>query len=213
MTPLLIITACIGYFFCLNVYRFNYKIARSQNWHLFFMSMAAGILLLCFAIAIQYFLNQWSNIDLGCSSYDLLPCQINLTIISATSGFFIGWLLNSLYPIQDFIDNDLDKILYSSLSCSNKQVALQFTLDDRKSYVGWVIDGVEAKNDSAFVTILPIFSGYRDKDTLSLKLTVDYRRFYSELEDYQQLAVVLPKSKITICNYFNSKVYKQLGNR
>jgi hypothetical protein len=52
-----------------------------------------------------------------------------------------------------------------------------FTMEDRKVYVGSVIDigkATEAQGVDQHFLLIPFLSGYRDKDTMQVEMTTDY---------------------------------------
>lgn len=80
--------------------------------------------------------------------------------------FVIGELLE---------DSPVDNLLFRLSLDKDKQVML--TMDDRKVYVGKVIDLGEPSETSGMdqdISIVPIMSGYRDKDTLKVEFTTYY---------------------------------------
>ena len=104
--------------------------------------------------------------------------------------------------------DDFDSICFDALS-QFKPIAI--TLESRKVYVGYVADGFEPKEGSS-LTLLPVYSGYREKDTLSFKLISAYdvvREFFHSdrlgIEDYY---IAFPRDKILSLHIFNDHLYK-----
>ena len=70
----------------------------------------------------------------------------------------------------------LDDLLFR-LSIENKNVMLM--MDDRKVYVGKIISMGEPSETQGMdqdISIMPLMSGYRDKDTLRVNFTTDYEQ-------------------------------------
>jgi len=210
MTPLLILTACLGYIFLICTYRFKYSIQRSQNWHLFFMSMSVGAGFLF----ISFWLNELICLEL-CVYVDPLKYQMGIgclalllaVIVTKSCNYFIGEVEGYILSI----DNDLDGILFDSLS-TEYPIPLQFTLQNKKVYVGIVAEGVDPpKNNAAYISILPVSSGYRDSESLELNLVHDYRSYWNSEESLMDLTTVIPKDKIVSCNYFNDDIYAEFS--
>lgn len=80
--------------------------------------------------------------------------------------FVIGKLLE---------DSPLDNLLFKLSLQKDKHIML--TMDDRKVYVGKVISLGEPSETSGMdqdISIMPLMSGYRDKDKLTIKFTTHY---------------------------------------
>lgn len=67
--------------------------------------------------------------------------------------------------------NDFDRILFESMEHLHP---IAISLDNRKVYVGLVFDAIEPDSDNSYLTIMPFLSGFRDKDTLSMKIQSTY---------------------------------------
>jgi hypothetical protein len=59
------------------------------------------------------------------------------------------------------------------------------TLSNRKVYIGYVLRAPNLRPEDQFVGLLPVVSGYRDKDTLRLIVTTNYAP-QSKRKGYQQ---------------------------
>lgn len=87
------------------------------------------------------------------------------TVLVNHSNWVKEWSLNRAWH-----RNDMDALCKEAIA-GTKPVAV--TLDTRKVYVGLVFDSLEPGKE-ANLTILPLYSGYRDKDTLEMHLTRKY---------------------------------------
>lgn len=70
-------------------------------------------------------------------------------------------------------------------SLSEKRLYM-FSMEDRKVYIGCVsslgsLQDPDSNVDEGF-SIIPIYSGYRDKDTLTVEFTTPYEKVYDELK-------------------------------
>lgn len=81
-----------------------------------------------------------------------------------------------IYVIGSILeDSPLDNLLFNLSLCKDKYG--MFTMSNNKVYVGKVIDlGEPTETDgmNQGISIMPLLSGYRDKDTLKVKFTTDY---------------------------------------
>ncbi|TNL05405.1 hypothetical protein CYD30_22415 [Kosakonia cowanii] len=82
-----------------------------------------------------------------------------------------------LRVLRKIVSNStLDSMLLDALESSPKEPIL-ITLSSRKVYVG-IVNGIQEPTESeapnSYISIFPIMSGYRDKDTLSINFTNSY---------------------------------------
>lgn len=73
-------------------------------------------------------------------------------------------------------NSTLDSMLLDAME-SNPKMPILVTLSSRKVYVG-IVNGIQEPTESeapnSYISIFPIMSGYRDKDTLSITFTNSY---------------------------------------
>ncbi|MGX1020894.1 hypothetical protein AB7M33_003570 [Pseudomonas sp. Y3 TE3536] len=70
-------------------------------------------------------------------------------------------------------------------SLFNKRLYM-FSMEDRKVYIGWVknfgnLQDHDSNNDEGF-SIIPIYSGFRDKDRLTVEFTTPYEKVYEAIK-------------------------------
>jgi hypothetical protein len=118
--------------------------------------------------------------------------------------FRFGQWKTKIYVIGQLLeDSPLDFLLYSLSLDASKQVML--TMSDRKVYVGRVISLGEPSATSGMdqdVSIVPIMSGYRDKDTLTVTFTTHYN------DAPNDIYLSLRQSAILAATEFNFDAYK-----
>ncbi|KMW71146.1 hypothetical protein TI10_22395 [Photorhabdus luminescens subsp. luminescens] len=66
------------------------------------------------------------------------------------------------------------------MEASVRQFPVIVTLSSRKFYVGLVSCPAFEHGDCHHIELLPLLSGYRDKDTLTINITTNYRQHYIE---------------------------------
>lgn len=155
-----------------------------------------------------------------------LATQISWLIIFSTSmlvtPFILMWFENIILPLrletkkvkemligQLLSDSPLDFILYEALIEKDRKTALMLSLSDRKVYVGQVIsmgEPNEIEGPDQEVKIIPIMSGYRDKDTLKVKFTTHY-----DGEKDKDLTIVLRQDLISSVSEFEFDTYNRLN--
>lgn len=110
------------------------------------------------------------------------------------------------------LGNDLLLLLHAATNRPrDRQMPILLTLDNNKVYAGWVVRSPNLKLEDEYVSLLPLASGYREKDTLLTHLNVlypvnDYATSGGTL-DPADFTLVIPYSSIKKANYFDVNVY------
>lgn len=106
-------------------------------------------------------------------------------------------------------DSPLDKLLLRSYV---QNIFLLITMSDRKVYVGRVIslgEPNEKQGPDQEISIVPVFSGYRDKDTLSVTL----ENSYANKGDTKDFYLILKQDSITSACEFVETLYENFSKR
>jgi hypothetical protein len=145
------------------------------------------------------------------SGIPMLACLLGLTL---------WWPLNLLFPYQAANTRlheangttALDRLLYQA---SLAQHLLSISMKDGKVYIGYIQElppNPEERN--SYFEILPVHSGYRDKDTREMKLTTFYETVYERLvesdadeEEWLVFLKVLKIDDILSAGRFDPEVY------
>lgn len=175
-----------GYLFNLIFYPFRYFSSRAEGQKLFFMSAGSGLFLgvavfLCAPIASSLLGTAAEPIHSYIASAIPIPhatkvlAVLALAILLGLACNGLAWLLflRRSKPTSKCVHewltqrfgNPLDQLFW--LAAESQKLVL-INLKSRKVYCGRVIEvpgNLDA--DGAFIELLPSFSGYRDKDTLS----------------------------------------------
>jgi hypothetical protein len=104
--------------------------------------------------------------------------------------------------------NNLLRTLYAATT-AEKLVSL--TLDNRKTYVAYVLDAPNLDPQDSFVMLAPLLSGYRDKDTLELKFTTRYSNLYTDEVDPADFSVTVPIARVTTVSFFQEQLYERFS--
>ena len=97
-------------------------------------------------------------------------------------------------------DSPLDALLYNSYVSEDKLIML--SLSNRKVYVGVVNNMGEPNEVEGFdqeISLVPILSGYRDKDDLSVHWTTSYQ----EVDPDENLRIVIRQELIEMASEFD----------
>lgn len=213
-----IIPILSGYWFLTHLNYTKYRILRESSYHVVFRSAITGGLLLISSHAIllasEYFFqfNFYESLELSS------PIEISVALIlTAVLAFAIPISLNSVYSADkatrkaakrngDFIELLIDESV-------NRKIPVHFSLRSGKSYIGYVIESQFAWQDDSDVALIPIASGYRDKDTKKLVITTNYSSIINEVstedEDREiyDFRLVIPMSEIVSAGFFDEDVY------
>jgi hypothetical protein len=143
-----------------------------------------------------------------------------LPMLAFTLGVVSWWPLNLLYPYQAANTRlheangttALDRLLYQA---SLAQHLLSISMKDGKVYIGYIQELPPNPEDrNSYFEILPVHSGYRDKDTREMNLTTFYESVYEKLvesgadaEEWLVFLKVLKIDDILSAGRFDPEVY------
>lgn len=218
-----------GYFVISSFVYYKYKYQRFDTPRLLLNAILAGIIIGTASFALRRAVEIYSpdlfdrlcrilhffpiernedNRYLGTLSYGLV-LVLGLTIIL---NVLIKWGFGVTSIISDAIDkygDELEQLLRDSVV--NGQ-AVQLTLKNEKVYLG-VVQEIQEPKKTNYVTLIPLYSGYRDKDTKKMKLTTSYETI-TQLIDQQvispkidQMLVIIKKDEILIAQPHDPEIY------
>ena len=99
---------------------------------------------------------------------------------------YISWIVCEVRIQNDFSKDKYDflkgsdGILNVVIQSLQSNSAVKVSMKSRKVYVGMVLGEQFENTDLGNILIIPFFSGYRDKDTLDLKLNCEYMPVYEK---------------------------------
>jgi hypothetical protein len=90
-----------------------------------------------------------------------------------------------------------------------EECLVSITLSSRKWYVGFVAESINLDPQEQYFRILPILSGYRDKDTLHPTRVVYYRQLYESADsiDAREFVLTIPIKDVQIASIFDENLY------
>jgi hypothetical protein len=110
------------------------------------------------------------------------------------------------------LGNDLQLLLHDAVTRPRElQLPILVTLSTNKVYVGWVTRSPNLRPEDDYLSILPLASGFRHKETLAVTLNVFYP--VHEYADRggnlspNDFTFVIPYSAIVKANFFDVNVY------
>lgn len=89
-----------------------------------------------------------------------------------------------------------------------KRRLVSVTLDSRKRYVGFVAETPNLNPEEKYFRILPILSGFRDKDTLETVRTVFYDEV-TQAANSSDFVITLPIADVKTANLFDPDSYER----
>lgn len=238
---LFVLVLCIsGYQLLSNLHSHHYDLKRSSGYHTFLKSATAGLVLFVFfgllyaiggELAASYSFSvpvgEWF-LEKAFPSTEFSQTDGHLLEISTLMLLLSYSIPKIVYPSDDerrrmyrnkFVRDPLSPE-YTQLFWRSMKYGLPilFTMSDRKVYIGYVIE-IHA-DDFNDVNIVPIFSGYRNKDTLKLVPVTPYRDVIQDLEhiekeeiDLETFAVTLPIREINHAHLHDFRYYERFKER
>ncbi|HCU6104523.1 TPA: hypothetical protein OUZ96_000098 [Legionella pneumophila] len=197
------------------------KLHRFRGQLLYIKAIAVGSFIVFLAYTIERFLPSISEgienentifelfiISLIISFGYVFLCHISLIYkgfkceCGQIKGLLIKWHGNGKNMVvkQLLQDSPIDVILLSSLE---NEKFLLISMSDRKAYVGRVVsmgEPNELDGPDQEIAIVPVMSGYRDKDTMELQLTT----VYEKVNDKDPVIVLRQENIVSVCEYIES---------
>ena len=242
-TSLLVFAALAGYLFTEKSYRYKFVIAREDGQRFYLRSVLVGIPFVALSSLISHLLFYLPTVYPNLLTFTLNETE---SIVAIGSGsvmislaccigynFYLGEAGKKKKFKEAMYTNDYDLILYDSMDNLH---LITVVLENRKAYVGIIYDGLEPSSKSSYLTIVPIFSGFRDSETLNLKLLSTYtpvqQTFVKMLKERGQsndphseeqkknalenllpcndYKLAIPREKIINLYKFNAELYNQI---
>jgi hypothetical protein len=211
-----------GYFFISywNYTRFDSH--RYSGERLIFHSAAAGVIFLILSFCITHsIVGLWP--ELGRQWNTLVPFEYSGTSLLAFVMGSVLWLpLNQLESFERekqarrSIENWNDFLEIMLWQAQRELTLVSVVLKSRKVYIGFVTGSFDPLNDRNYIQLLPLQSGYRDSETLQLKITTDYSVVYNRIvnkevdlptSNIDDFKILVPVAEITSFNLFDEEAY------
>ena len=217
-----VIPVLSGYLFLTNLNFTRYGILKESGYHVLFRSAFIGILLFIVSSGITLILTNSGHIDLLEIVEILVPIDNAITLsLTFLLGLVLPIPLNLFYSAEQATNKvaerngELTKLLIDE--SFGWYLPIEFSLRSGKSYIGYVIETQFTLKNQSDIALIPIASGYRDKDTKKLVITTNYSQFIEKvfLEDgleaeksgIYKFRLVIPMSEIVSARYFDREIY------
>lgn len=222
---LLIFPIVGGYYILIRSKFYRYRQQRVDRQKLIFNSVFAGIILLVTAWIITGLISmiapEWVKSIQGYypvhADYFVTACCSFLLAIAVTE--FSNILVPQTKSISRAINSIGNEFERLCLSCYKQTALIQLTLRNDKCYVGW-IKSLPIPQHSDYISLLPVYSGFRHKENKTLEFTTQYLDVYAtyikngEALDIRDLAnLVIKIDDIVSANMFDADMYDRFQER
>ena len=209
-----IIPAIGGYWFLNCLHRTRHKLTRGSGYHTLLQSAVAGGLLFGFAhlsiIVVHRYLPKFDEFWQSYIPYpfsDTVALGILLSVLLPVAGNKIWSEEDSARKATVESGDHIELIILESI---DQEDLVEVTLKSRKSYIGVALKSRMLNISEPDISIVPIASGYRNKETLELEMTTNNARMISEsYRDFHDFRVVIPKSEIVSVRLFDPELYQR----
>ena len=203
-----------GFLFFHITHYFRFSAQRLDGYRLLLQAAIAGT---CLAFVARILTALYGMLDSG-GFFNMVWRQFSPFALSGTSalslvlGPILALLVNAFVGIDKAKDieirrhgNALTKLLHRA---QKDNLLISVTLDTRKWYVGWVAESPNLDPQELYFRLLPLTSGYRNKDTLETFRTNFYEGVLQDPTlNHADFFVTLPLKDVKVANLFNANVY------
>lgn len=106
-----------------------------------------------------------------------------------------------------------DSLMQLMQKAVNEERMISITFDSRKWYAGYLIKAPDLRPSEQYFSLLPVLSGYRDKDTLVARRSIRYDELYEKFHEdgatsVDDFVITLPIASVRTANLFDPDVYE-----
>jgi hypothetical protein len=210
----LLLLPLLGGFFFLNLsHLFRFRAQRSDGYRMLAETAIAGFFLLCVARIITEVVRPLVSDDWIQVWRDFSPFSYSFT---GGASFLLGPVFAVLFNLfknrEAALDIEIEKRgnalnqLFHKAQKANRPLSI--TLDSRKWYVGYAAESPNLNPQELYFRILPILSGYRQKDSLEVVQTVSYKELIEDPAiNANDLVITIPLRDIKTANLFDESIF------
>lgn len=207
-----------GYWLLTHLHATRYATLRASGYHVFFQAAIAGVGLLIPTYAILLPLQYAAPQAVALWEHSVPVPYAGTSFLSALLGFILPIVGNLFYgekkAARRTARKSRDPIELLMVESIEKQKLIELSLRNRKSYVGFTLEGGLTQGEP-YVALIPMASGYRDTDTQELRIETHYAPvIQASLETvsdlvYEDFRIVIPISEIMSARIFHPDVYER----
>ena len=204
-----------GYILINSLFLTRFRAQRLDNYRLLIESMFAGVIVYSIARVLAVWIQsnrrimeiaQWLN------ERGVAYPHAGTAILAAGVALFLALIVNLVIRkdrakriLVARNDNGFLRLFHEAIA-ENRMVSV--SLSSKKVYIGYVLRTPNLSPQEQFVGLLPVVSGYRDKDTLRLVPTTDYGPAISSgVTPANDFEITFALSSIESANLFDPKAY------
>lgn len=201
LASFILIPLIAGHSFAITWAGSKYHAAREKGYRLYFRTALYGILLLATAsLTHLYLIDTYSNYLTYLQNFlgaftlhtqTVAHADVALLSIGAITlllGLILGHLLNLIPFSKRFMlylateNDDFERLVLRAL---RKLMPICVTMSNNKIYVGYVTGTIDPGVERTALRILPLLSGYRNKDDGTIIFNTSYHEVYEKITEYE----------------------------
>ena len=220
-----------GYWFLTHWNYTRYQAVRESGYRLLFRSAVVGLFLSFLSRIITLLLEGrctlfsclWEPFPLEALFQEPFTVEVLLSLVLAV---VLPVFFNAFYGDQKGAEraakeagDHIELLIQESI---DDQVPVEVTLRNRKIYIGLGLESGIGTSSESDVALIPIYSGYRDEETLNLKIEIDYLPVIWEFLKYdkgrtsdddadrwssEEFRVVIPVAEVVSARLFDEELY------
>lgn len=215
---LLIIPAIGGYWVLTRLHLTHHQTVRGEGYHVLFKSAGVGAAI--FAVAHLVVLLIYCLFPQAKETWRAaFPYPFSATVaLGILFSYLIPCAGNRIWKEEESADmaaaENGDRIELLIRESIRRGEFVEISLKTRKSYIGRTLGSTYAAGAQQDISLIPVASGYRDRDTQQLHLTTNYapvmERSYPEAKsfsDYLNFRIVIPKDQVVSIRLFDPDAY------
>ena len=216
---LLLVPALGGYLFLIGFNLTRYRIEQVNGYHIVFQAACVGVALFLLARLMVLATNMvWPAISVAWQA--MLPIEYSGT---AALSVAVGWLAPRLLnraPRWDrdktrrkAAEEDGDLIGLVIDQALDQSKLIEVSLKEGKCYIGAPMKSAFGIRDAGDIAMTPVASGYRDKRTRDLKISVNYGPVFAELInadpflDLDDFRIAIPVREVVSARIFSPEAH------
>jgi hypothetical protein len=213
---LLLLPLLGGFLFFVTAHLFRFGAQRLEGYKLLFQSAIAGVVLsfvarlIVLAMALTpggpWLEHTWSIF----SPFSYSASSALAMILGPLAALILNMFFDVGKAKEIEVERNGNAVARLFYKAAKENFLVSVTMDNRKWYVGWVVELPSLLPQERYFRLLPYMSGYRDSNTLETFRTVFYEDVLNTPEiDKNELVLTLPLDAIKIAGRFNENVYNE----
>ena len=237
---LLLLPAVGGYWFLTHWNYTRYQAIRESGYRLLFRSAVAGIFLSFISRTITLLLEgRCTLFSRVWESYLREPFALEAlfqepftveVLLSLVLAVLLPFVFNAFYDDHKGAEraaveagDHIELLIQESI---DDQVPVEVTLRNRKIYIGLGLESGIGTSSESDIALIPMYSGYRDEETLTLHIEIDYLSVIWEFLEYdegpgsnedtdswssEEFRVVIPVTEVVSARLFDEELYDEFA--